>query len=296
LKLRGDFRLLVYGEGWEEPELAGLVAPLGDKVEFRGPCPHERIGEAFAEVDVLVLPALWPDNFPVSILEALASGAVVVATAMGGMPEQVTPDVNGLLVPPGDPHALAQALQRLIDDPELVPRLSAGALRSSEAYAADRYLDELEQLYAEAFHSLPSRGRSRPCVIHSGLHFERGAAELYRALERLSAEGLEVEVLALRNARDRDIEQAWAVLLTPGASDSVELALRAVAYDRVLLARHDDGRAGALLERLGGGATWSDADDLAARLRTLAAEPPPRATRDAAAADYLAALLGRAGA
>ncbi len=290
LRLRGAFRLLVYGAGDVQPELARTVAGLGDRVEFRGPCPHERIHEAFAEIDVLVLPAIWPDNFPVSVLEAFASGTAVVASDAGGMREQVVPDANGFLVPRGNVAALADTLQKLIDEPALVARLAEGASASSSAYTLDRYLDRLEGFYAEAFHAQPSRARSRPLVVHSGLHSDPGTRELYDALGRHSARGLEIEALAARHARDSDLEQACAVVLVPESDDYVELALRAFAYDRAVLARADDPPTRMLLERAASGSLFTDSTDLAARLQVLAerqAAPPPNAGAD----DYVRRLL-----
>ncbi len=290
LKLHGDFRLLVFGAGDGEPELTRMLRPLGEKLSMRGACPHARIHEAFAEIDVLVLPSLWPDNFPVSILEALASGAPVVASAAGGMLEQVLPEKNGLLVPQGDADALAAALQRLVDDPDLVARLSRGALESSQRYAVGHYLDCLEQYYEESFHGLPARGRTRPLVVHSGLHSDRSSRVLYSALRRLSFHGLEVEPLALAHAADTDIEQAAAVVLTPHAADAAALTLRAFAYGRPVLAPASDHRARKLLECAPSYSLYSDPLDLAARLRVLvegAAAPPA----NAAAAANVSRLL-----
>jgi glycosyltransferase involved in cell wall biosynthesis len=71
----------------------------------------------FAEADIFVLPTL-ADCFPLAILEAMASGLAVVATDVGAIPEQVVDGETGLLVPAGDPEALARSLQALLDDPD----------------------------------------------------------------------------------------------------------------------------------------------------------------------------------
>jgi 2-deoxystreptamine N-acetyl-D-glucosaminyltransferase/2-deoxystreptamine glucosyltransferase len=82
-------------------------------------------------------------------VEALASGTPVVATAVGGVPEVVRDGVNGLLVPPGSVDALAGALGRLVDDPELRDRLAAGARESVAELGRDRVYGLLEAILAE---------------------------------------------------------------------------------------------------------------------------------------------------
>ncbi len=292
-QLVGDFKLLVYGVGDKEPDLAAALSSLGNKVEMRGPCPHDRIAEAFAAIDVMVLPALWPDNFPVSIIEALASATVVVASRAGGMTEQIRHDENGYLVPMGDVAALASTLQGLIDEPARVARLAAGAQRSADRYPLDLYLDRLEEYYEEAFHSAPRLGRTRPLLVHSGLHNDSGGRDLYRALGELSRRGLEIEALALQHATDTDLEQAMAVVLTPGADDAVELALRAVVYRRHIFAPRSDPAAVQLLSETAVGSLYSDPFELATELADLVAQP--HATADHARADtYLQHLVAAA--
>jgi glycosyltransferase involved in cell wall biosynthesis len=65
------------------------------------------------------------ENFPYAALEALSCGAPTVATAVGGVPEIVEDEISGLLVPSGDPEAMAKACLRLIADPDLAVRLGA---------------------------------------------------------------------------------------------------------------------------------------------------------------------------
>lgn len=94
-------------------------------VRLVGPVAHDAVPDAMASIDVLVVPSVWPENSPLSILEALASGVPVIASRIGGIPELVVHDHNGLLFEPGDVHGLVQAITRLIDEPDLLPRLRA---------------------------------------------------------------------------------------------------------------------------------------------------------------------------
>jgi glycosyltransferase involved in cell wall biosynthesis len=85
------------------------------------------MASVYDSLDVLVVPSLWPENSPLVIHEAFLRGVAVVAARIGGIPGLVTEGVNGLLYDPFDPGALAEALQRLVDDRTLVGRLVAAA-------------------------------------------------------------------------------------------------------------------------------------------------------------------------
>ncbi len=79
-----------------------------------------------AEIDILVVPSLWYENAPLVIYEAFASNTPVIATALGGMAEAVTHEVNGLLFDRGNVPELANMLQRVVAEPGLVERLRSG--------------------------------------------------------------------------------------------------------------------------------------------------------------------------
>jgi glycosyltransferase involved in cell wall biosynthesis len=95
-----------------------------------------------------VLSSAW-ENFPHTLVEALAVGTPVVATAVGGVPEIVRDGENGLLVPPGDPAALTAALRRYLGDAELQRRLRAAAAPSVEHLRPERIYGRLEELLTQ---------------------------------------------------------------------------------------------------------------------------------------------------
>jgi GT2 family glycosyltransferase/glycosyltransferase involved in cell wall biosynthesis len=107
-----------------------LASLLGQPfVRKLGPIPHDRVGDAFGDVDALVVPSEWIENAPFVIREAFAAGLPVIASNLGGMAEMVRHDRDGLLFAPGDPSALAAQIRRLLDEPDLLERLRQGIRR-----------------------------------------------------------------------------------------------------------------------------------------------------------------------
>src|SRR5437762_1092811 len=110
-----DAYFLIVGDGPMRAEWEELARSLGvaDRVRWAG---YRRDVDAILPgCDLFVLPSL-EDAFPTVLLEAMASGLPAVASKVGGIPEIVTPDVTGVLVPPGDPQALAAAIADLVHD------------------------------------------------------------------------------------------------------------------------------------------------------------------------------------
>jgi GT2 family glycosyltransferase/glycosyltransferase involved in cell wall biosynthesis len=124
--------------------MAALLArPFVRRVGF---VPHERMPEAFAAVDAVVVPSVWIENAPLTIREAFASGAPVIASNLGGMREMIAHERNGLLFEPGSPESLAAAIRRLIDEPDLLARLRVGI---TPPLSIHRDAESLRHLYAD---------------------------------------------------------------------------------------------------------------------------------------------------
>jgi glycosyltransferase involved in cell wall biosynthesis len=120
-----------------------------ERVELLGSLPRRDVLQLFADADASVLSSSW-ENFPHTLVESLAVGTPVIATAVGGGREIVEDGVNGLLVPPGDVSALAAAIERFATDSELRERLSAAAAASVARFAPDAVYGELERILDEA--------------------------------------------------------------------------------------------------------------------------------------------------
>jgi glycosyltransferase involved in cell wall biosynthesis len=104
--------------------------------------------DVFAAFDIFVLPSILPEPFGLVVIEAMASGKPVVATAPGGPSETVVDGETGFLVPPSDASAMVQALEVLLADPQRrVSMGDAGRRRACEMFSLPRYVTEFEELY-----------------------------------------------------------------------------------------------------------------------------------------------------
>ena len=135
LKARGhDLGVEAVGDGPDEAALkaAAEAAGVADRIVFHGRQPNEAVLRLMAEADCLVLPSVTAadgdqEGIPVTLMEAMATGLPVVSTYHSGIPELIADDDTGLLVAERDAAALAGAIERLIAEPALGPRLAARA-------------------------------------------------------------------------------------------------------------------------------------------------------------------------
>lgn len=146
-----DVRFLISGEGFKrnEENLRELAEKLNidDSVTFLGYFPDERLPDLYAAADIFVLPALY-ENFPFAILEAQSTELPVISTKVGGIPEFLINNENGLLVDPGDPEQLAQVIMVLLQDPALAEQLGrCGRRRVEEKFAWPAIADQVVGLY-----------------------------------------------------------------------------------------------------------------------------------------------------
>src|SRR5439155_23841531 len=106
------------------------------------------VPELLSEVTVSVRPCVSSEGLSNALLESMAAGVPVVATRVGGNPEVVQDGRTGLLVPPRDPHALANAISRLLEDPGLARRFGrAGRDRVAEHFSIEQMVSKTERLY-----------------------------------------------------------------------------------------------------------------------------------------------------
>lgn len=144
-----DVVFLLIGDGPERPRLETQARNSGleKNIVFIG--QRTDIPELLACCDFSVLPS-ENEAFPNALLESMCAGLPVVATAVGGCKEIIEEEVNGLLVPPGRPEALATAVLRLLRDSRLAKRMAhAGQEDVLRRFSFDRLMTELDQLYRE---------------------------------------------------------------------------------------------------------------------------------------------------
>lgn len=156
LKDRGyDFTCEIVGEGPQRQELEALIAQLGleDTITLCGAMPHEAVVEKYRAATVFVLPCILArdgdrDGIPNVLMEAMAMQLPVVSTYHSGIPELVQDRINGLLMPPGDEKALANALGELLDNPALRIRLGQrGRERVREHFEVEQNVRRLFNLF-----------------------------------------------------------------------------------------------------------------------------------------------------
>jgi glycosyltransferase involved in cell wall biosynthesis len=129
LRTEQEADLIVIGKARPESRVGATIDRLGleGAVEFVSGVSDERLVQLYAEASVAVVPSLY-EGFSLPAVEAMACGVPLVATTGGALPEVIGDDGStALLVPPGDPGALAEALGRILDDGDLAARLSRAA-------------------------------------------------------------------------------------------------------------------------------------------------------------------------
>jgi glycosyltransferase involved in cell wall biosynthesis len=126
--------------------------------------PHHAIMQAWRRCLFGVLPSTGPEACATVVMEAMASGKPVVATDIGGMPDLIGDGKTGFLVPPGEAVPLTQAMQRLVDDRDLVTRMGAEGLVKAEQLKAASVVPQIERIYREVHIEAEATGRpSRYC-------------------------------------------------------------------------------------------------------------------------------------
>jgi glycosyltransferase involved in cell wall biosynthesis len=146
--VHGPHHLALVGDGPSRPSLEQMIERHGltGRVDLLG--ARDDVPQILRRSDLFVLSSRW-EGLPLAVIEAMMSGLPVIATAVGGIPEQVVEGETGLLVPPGDPDTLARAVSRLLNDAGLRERTgAAGRRRALERFTEARMLRQTAEVYA----------------------------------------------------------------------------------------------------------------------------------------------------
>lgn len=143
--------LAIAGEGKESDALRAVADDLGirERTQFLGFVPDAEAHEFLQSLDVFVLASLT-EGLPFSVMEAMRAGLPIVATRVGGVPEMIEDGVSGMLVDPGDPQGIADAVAAIVDDPALAARLGEAARRRfDQRYTTDVMYNAIRKAFVD---------------------------------------------------------------------------------------------------------------------------------------------------
>jgi glycosyltransferase involved in cell wall biosynthesis len=175
LDQRPQAKFYIIGEGplQESLEQQARTLGLGDRFVFAGFAKD--VAGVVSAFDLSVFPSLW-EGTPLTVFEALAMGRPIVATDADGLVDVLTHDRDALIVPKRDARALAGAIVRMIDEPDLRARLGAQARITGQDYDIAAFVRKMEQLY-DLLHRV-SRPTHRKGALQADLSFLRPSTEL----------------------------------------------------------------------------------------------------------------------
>jgi phosphatidylinositol alpha-mannosyltransferase len=145
-----DATFIVVGEGKDRESIRLLTEQALTRVVMRGVVENAEVPAYHAACEVFVASAVGQESFGIAIVEGMAAGLPVVASDIPGYREVVTDGVDGLLVPPRDPEALAAGLIRVLRDPELAKRLGEAGRERARTFDWTLVVDRIEELYGRA--------------------------------------------------------------------------------------------------------------------------------------------------
>jgi len=146
-----NVKLHIVGKGNREEDLKKQASSLGlDNIDFLGFRSGKELEEEYKNCIATILPCNWFENFPTTILESYAYGKPVIASKLGGIPEMIDNGISGILTEPTDINGLANAMNRLLNDKELVVNMGkAGRVKLERLFNPNVHYDKLLNVYKE---------------------------------------------------------------------------------------------------------------------------------------------------
>lgn len=150
--------LHIVGSGPDEyiTDLKKLVSDYGlsEKIKFISAMTRDDLLKLYSEYDIMLMPAIWEEPFANTVLESMARNLPVIASRVGGIPELIEDGVTGILVPPDNINLLAEAIMKLISDPDLYGRLkAAGPQTVWQKYRQEVITDQIENHLLNSIHN-----------------------------------------------------------------------------------------------------------------------------------------------
>ena len=151
MELIPTVRCKIAGTGGAEPELRSYIDQRGLKnVELLGFVEGKALHTLIRESSCTLVPSEWYENCPMSVLESMALGRSVIGTRIGGIPELIRHEEDGMLVDPAEPEQLASAIERLCSDSARAEQMGMAARRKVEKeFSASRHYTHIAQVYSE---------------------------------------------------------------------------------------------------------------------------------------------------
>ena len=148
-----NLTLDIIGEGDKKYEenlrvLSGSLS-LKDYVNFRGKLLPEEVLREYNNYDILLAPSIW-DASPIVLIEAMSQGLPVIASKVGGIPDIIRNEETGLLVAPGDPVRMAEAVKKLVDNPSLYEKISCNGIeRVRQEYTNEKIIEKIDKYMSD---------------------------------------------------------------------------------------------------------------------------------------------------
>jgi len=147
-----DILFVIAGKGPDANLIKKHTKRLGidNNVIFTGFVSDENLPLYYGSADLFVLPSRSGEGFPLTVLESMASGLPVIATNTGGIPEAIRNSVNGILIPPKKPDALADAILKLFSSKETLRKMGSAARKiAKEIFTWEKSVHQLKDVYDE---------------------------------------------------------------------------------------------------------------------------------------------------
>ena len=159
-----DLRLIVIGDGADRTAVQELSWDVRERVHMLGRVTDEALPTYYRAADIFVSPATGQESFGIVLVEAMAAGLPIVASDIAGYREVARDGVEGLLVAPADPAALAEGVRTLLDRPDLARALGGRAVMRARDFAWGNIIERLEDAYGD----LVGRGTAEHEVVLAG--------------------------------------------------------------------------------------------------------------------------------
>ena len=237
-------RLLVVGSGEEAASLKASCRESGlqQLVTFSGQIDNQRIASVYQQIDVLIVPSVWPENSPVTITEAMASGLPVIASDIGGINELVEDGVTGFLIPVKDSQAMAERVRRFVERPALKEEMGEKGLEKIRQYRSQDQVERLVGLYREvlADRTISDRLTFDIILYDAAESWDLATREAFQRLTEVE-EKLHQRILICR--ADLSEDDIWKVaklfLVTSLSLQSLGYAIRALQCGVPILVPED---------------------------------------------------------